>query len=93
MAMFPEDEGFLFDKVILFEEQQKIQEALGILETVFKNNNSKIVLNEKAKIYLSQNEVQKAKNTLKQIIDLNKDEFNEDSSFYLIMIYISENDY
>ena len=93
MAMFPEDEGFLFDKVILFEEQQKIQEALEILETVFKNNNSKIVLNEKAKIYLSQNEVQKAKNTLKQIIDLNKDEFNEDSSFYLIMIYISENDY
>lgn len=93
MAMFPEDEGFLFDKVILFEEQQKIQEALEILETVFKNNNSKIVLNEKAKIYLSQNEVQKAKNTLKQIIDLNKDEFNEDSLFYLIMIYISENDY
>ena len=93
MAMFPEDEGFLFDKVILFEEQQKIQEALGILETVFKNNNSKIVLNEKAKSYLSQNEVHKAKNTLKQIIDLNKDEFNEDSSFYLIMIYISENDY
>ena len=66
---------------------------MEILETVFKNNNSKIVLNEKAKIYLSQNEVQKAKNTLKQIIDLNKDEFNEDSSFYLIMIYISENDY
>ncbi|MBU5337330.1 tetratricopeptide repeat protein [Intestinibacter bartlettii] len=93
IKLFPEDEGFLFDKIILFQEQQKIDEALNIINTVFKDNNSKLILNEKVKIYLAQNKIEDAKFTLKQIISLDKDEFDEDSRFYLVMIYISEKNY
>lgn len=92
LGLFPDDEGFWFDKILLLQAQQKVDEALQLIESKFSNNDSSLILREKVKIYLAKNEIKPAIDTLKKMISL-EEEFDEQSRFYLAFINIGELNY
>lgn len=89
--LFPDDQGFKFDRVKLLELQDKNDEALEIL------NNEKldtipqeVIITEKAKLYLAKNDIIKAKFLMEQY---NDNPIVPEMKQTLISIYLFEKNY
>jgi len=88
IALFPDDDGFVFDKLILLEKQEKYDEALDIIDTKYNNSEDRNILLEKAKILLAKERIDESVFLFEKVRDA-EEEFDDETRFYLINIYIN----
>ncbi len=91
IELFPDDEAFLFDRVLLLEKMEKYDEALDILSNI--SSESSDVLLEKGKIYLAKNNEAESIKCFETVIENEGSEFNAEARFYLINIYNFKKEY
>ena len=91
--LFPDDQGFIFDKVLLLERQNKFSEALDVLENELNDNDSRVVLIEKAKILLAQEKIEESTALFNSIKENEGDDFDGEVRSYLNHIYMNTNQY
>lgn len=88
IALFPDDDGFIFDKVVLLERQEKYDEALELINTRYNDSQDREVLLEKGKILLAKDTVDEAIALFEQVKS-KEENFDDETRFYLINIYIN----
>jgi len=89
-ALFPDDDGFVFDKIILLERQEKYDEALNLINVGYGDSKERNILLEKAKILLAKERIDDSANLFEDIKN-SEEIFDDETRFYLINIYINTN--
>ena len=89
LELFPDDDGFIFDKILLYEKQEKFDEALKIIEEKIKENPHRDYIKEKAKIYLATGKKDEAVKMLEDI-RADKENFDDEARYFLMNIYASD---
>ena len=90
-SLFPDDQGFVLDRVKLYELKKEYTQALELLETIKGDNVPQEVLAiEKAKLYLMLGNVEEARILLKSC---NDNEMISEIEKMLILISMDEKDY
>lgn len=90
IKLFPEDEGFIFDKILLLERQEKYDEALTLISTHYSDSDNRNILLEKAKILLAKEQIEESVSLFEQVKD-SEEGFDAEVRFYLINIYLNTN--
>ncbi|MBU3102396.1 MULTISPECIES: tetratricopeptide repeat protein [Clostridium] len=88
MGLFPDDDGFILDKIMLLEKQGKYDEALDLIDIRYNNSENKTVLLEKAKILLAKDRIDDSVLLFEKVKDA-EENFDEETRVYLINIYIN----
>jgi len=88
MALFPDDDGFILDKIMLLEKQGKYDEALDLIDIRYNNSENKNVLLEKAKILLAKDRIDDSVLLFEKVKET-EESFDEETRVYLINIYIN----
>ena len=89
--LFPDDQGFVLDRIKLLELQEKYIEAMDLLESIKGEHIPKAVIYiEKANIYIKLKEIEKAKKLLEEY---DGEDTVPEMKNLLIMIYIEEKNY
>lgn len=88
MALFPDDDGFVFDKIILLERQERYDEALNLLDTRFTDSDNRNVTLEKAKILLAKENIEESVSLFEKVKN-SEESFDDETRFYLVNIYIN----
>lgn len=88
MALFPDDDGFILDKVTLLEKQGKYDEALDIIETRYNNTEDRTILLEKAEILLAKDRINESVLLYEKVKEA-EESFDDETRFYLINIYLN----
>ena len=89
-ALFPDDDGFVFDRILLLEGQEKYDEALDLIKVNYGDSKERNIALEKAKILVAKERIDEAVSLFE---DIKKAEeiFDDETRFYLINIYIGTN--
>ena len=88
IALFPDDDGFVFDKLMLLEKQEKYDEALDLIDTKYNESEDRNILLEKAKILLAKDRSEESVLLFEKVMDA-EENFDDETRFYLINIYIN----
>ncbi|MBC8059802.1 MAG: tetratricopeptide repeat protein [Clostridiaceae bacterium] len=89
-SLFPDDDGFAFDRIILLEKQEKYDEALNLINVRYGDSQERNILLEKAKILLAKEKIDEATTLFEQVKET-EEVFDDETRFYLINIYINTN--
>lgn len=93
LAMFPDDEGFIFDKILLLERKGQYDEAMALVDCELSKGESEALLSEKGKILLATEKTDDAAEVFSNICVKYQDSVNPEVYFYLMNIYSSKNEY
>lgn len=89
--MFPDDQGFILDRVKLYELQNKLQDALELIETIDTAIVPiEVISIEKSNLYLALGKVKEAKDLLETCSSSKENSQVERS---LLIIYLDEKEY
>ena len=92
LKLFPEDEGFIFDKILIYEKQEKFDEAVAIIDKLLAEGYNKEFVKEKAKILIAQGKTAEGVDLFESVRS-NGEYADDESRFFLMNIYLAENDY
>lgn len=91
-SIFPEEQTIIFDKVLLMEKTNRLDEALELIDSVEEKN--AFLLVEKAKIYLAKEDVNNSCELLEEVKEVSDNEsVLSEACFYLMNIYINTQEY
>jgi tetratricopeptide (TPR) repeat protein len=89
-TLFPDDDGFVFDRIILLEGQEKYDEALNLINDRYSGSKDRNIALEKAKILLAKERIDESVALFEDVKD-SEEIFDGETRFYLINIYINTN--